>query len=262
MDDNFLISIKRFIRKNLSLLQIGGWLLTIVGWYLVTNFNVINNHVLPTPQKTLNAFGEMMRDDNLGENIWFSVRINLVGYVRCIIGAIIVGFAIGLSPNTRKMFAQQVNALRFVPITAMMGIFIAISGLTIETKINFLAFGIWVYLVPVVVQRIDEVSQTHLQMMKTIGASFWQTLRYVQWKSVIARLSDDIRILVGISWTYIIVAELTGIQGGIGSLIFLGERQSNVGKVYCCIIIVVIIGVIQDTIFKIIDRLLFKFKYA
>jgi len=76
-----------------------------------------------------------------------------------------------------------------------------------------------------------------------------------------ARLSDDIRILVGISWTYIIVAELAGIQGGLGSLIFLGERQSNVGKVYAVIFIIVLIGIIQDVLFRLLDRLLFKFKY-
>jgi len=258
---SFSLSLKRFANKYLSLLQLSGWLILFVIWYMVTNFGIINNHILPTPQKAWNAFLEMKSDDNLMTNILFSLRINITGYLKCIVGALVVGFAIGLSPKVRKMFSQQVNALRFVPITALMGIFIAISGLTITTKINFLAFGIWVYLVPVVVQRIDEVDPTHLQMMKTLGASFWQTVRYVTWRSVMARLSDDIRILVGISWTYIIVAELAGIQGGLGSLIFLGERQSNVGKVYVVIFIIVAIGIIQDAVFRLIDRLLFKFKY-
>jgi NitT/TauT family transport system permease protein len=261
LENNPAIELKRFLRQHLSLLQLLGWLIIFIVWYLITNFGLINTHVLPTPQKTYSALKEMNREDNLWGNIWFSVKINLIGYLKCIVGAIFFGFAIGLNPKLRRMFSHQVNALRFVPITAMMGIFIAISGLTIATKINFLAFGIWVYLVPVVVQRIDEVSVTHLQMMKTLGASAWQTLVHVQWRSVIARLSDDIRILVGISWTYIIVAELAGIQGGLGSLIFLGERQSNVGKVYGIIFIIVAIGIVQDTIFKLIDRILFKFKY-
>src|SRR5436190_11657256 len=261
IDNSFGTSLKRFSAKYLSLLQLSGWLILFITWWLITNFGLINNHVMPTPQKTWNSFLEMRSDDNLTSNILFSLRINVIGYLKCIAAALVVGFAIGLSPKVRKMFSQQVNALRFVPITALMGIFIAISGLTIVTKINFLAFGIWVYLVPVVVQRIDEVDKTHLQMMKTLGASFWQTVRYVTWRSVLSRLSDDIRILVGISWTYIIVAELAGIQGGLGSLIFLGERQSNVGKVYAVIFIIVAIGIIQDTLFKLIDRLLFKFKY-
>src|ERR1044072_8842684 len=256
-----VIVVKKFLKEHLSLVQLAGWLIILVIWFLITNFGLINTHVLPTPQKTLSALGELKRDDNLWKNILFSVRINLIGYLKCIVGAIAFGFAIGLNPTLRKMFSHQINALRFVPITAMMGIFIAISGLTLATKINFLAFGIWVYLVPVVVQRIDEVSATHLQMMKTLGASAWQTLIHVQWRSVIARLSDEIRILVGISWTYIIVAELAGIQGGLGSLIFLGERQSNVGKVYAVIFIIVAIGIIQDVLFRLLDRLLFKFKY-
>ncbi|MEO6549281.1 MAG: ABC transporter permease subunit [Ferruginibacter sp.] len=247
--------------KYLWQFQLAGWLILLAIWFLVTNFGLINTHIMPTPQKTWRSFVEMQTQDDLVSNIFFSLRINVIGYLKCIVAALIVGFAIGLSPRVRKMFSQQVNALRFVPITALMGIFIAISGLTIVTKINFLAFGIWVYLVPVVVQRIDEVNDTHLQMMKTLGATFWQTVRYVTWRSVIARLSDDIRILVGISWTYIIVAELAGIQGGLGSLIFLGERQSNVGKVYAVIFIIVAIGIIQDALFKLIDRLLFKFKH-
>lgn len=247
--------------KNLWQLQLVGWIILFLLWYVVTNFGLINNHVMPTPQKTWKAFLEMKSDDHLAANILFSLKINVIGYIKCIIAALIVGFAIGLSEKVRKMFSQQVNALRFVPITALMGIFIAISGLTITTKINFLAFGIWVYLVPVVVQRIDEVNETHLQMMKTLGASFWQTVRFVTWRSVIARLSDDIRILVGISWTYIIVAELAGIQGGLGSLIFLGERQSNIGKVYVVIFIIVAIGIIQDALFRLADRVLFRFKH-
>jgi NitT/TauT family transport system permease protein len=260
-ENKLIIVVKRFLKEHLSLVQLLGWLIILVIWFLITNFGLINTHVLPTPQKTLKALGELKKDDNLGSNILFSVRINLIGYLKCIVAAIVFGFAIGLNPTLRKMFSHQINALRFVPITAMMGIFVAISGLTLATKINFLAFGIWVYLVPVVVQRIDEVSATHLQMMKTLGASAWQTLIHVQWRSVIARLSDDIRILVGISWTYIIVAEMAGIQGGLGSLIFLAERQSNIGKVYAVIFIIVAIGIIQDLLFKIIDRILFKFKY-
>lgn len=230
-------------------------------WYMVTNFGLINNHVMPTPQKTWRSLSDMAQNDDLGKNIWYSLSLNLMGYVKCILAALIIGFAIGLFPPVRKMFSGKINALRFVPITALMGVFVAVSGFSDTTKINFLAFGIWVYLVPVVVQRIDEVNDVHLQMMKTLGATFWQATRYVTWPSVISKLSDDIRILVGISWTYLIVAETEGLKGGLGGLIFLAERQSNKGKVYAVIFIIIAIGILQDALFKLIDRLLFKFKY-
>ncbi len=247
-------------RKDL-LLQISGWLILLLVWFGITNLHLINNRILPTPQFTWEGLKEMFTREQLVNDILFSIRINLSGYFKCVITAIPVGFILGLFQTTRKIFSQQVNALRFVPITAMMGIFIAISGLTIATKVNFLAFGIWVYLVPVVVQRIDEVSHTHLDMMKTLGATFWQTIKHVHWRSVMARLSDDIRILVGISWTYIIVAELSNVQGGLGSKIFLAQKQDHMGKVYAVIFIIIAIGILQDMLFRLIDRLLFKHKY-
>lgn len=246
--------------KN-NALKISGWLILLLIWFLISSLNLVNNHILPSPQKTFGSLLEMIENDHLFKNIWFSLKINFLGYFISIGTAIPLGFLLGLNTTTRQMFSQAIDSMRFIPITALGGIFIAVFGLTLATKYNFLAFGIWVYLVPVVVQRIDEVSKTHLQMMQTLGATFWQKVKHVQFPYVISRLSDDIRILVGISWTYVIVAELKNIQGGVGSLIFLGEKQSRPDKVYMCILIIVLIGILQDRIFKWIDKLLFKFKY-
>lgn len=160
------------------------------------------------------------------------------------------------------MFSQQIDSLRFVPITALGGLFVALSGLTLWTKIHFLAFGIWVYLVPVIVQRIDEVNIVHLQMMQTLGATKTQTFWYVTWRSVIARLSDDIRILIGIGWTYIIVAEMKNDQGGLGHMIALGDKQALIEIVYIVVVTIIIIGVLQDKLLKLLDWFAFKYKYS
>lgn len=246
--------------KKTSFTNVLGWVVLLLLWYVIGELGLISRFVLPTPLMTLNASQEMLSKDDLIGNILFSLKINFAGYAESILLALPVGFALGTFKTTRDMFSQPVDALRFIPITALGGIFIAISGLSIWTKINFLGFGIWVYLVPVIVQRINEINPVHLQMMQTLGATRWQIFRFVQWKSVVSRLSDDIRILVGISWTYIIVAEMKNVQGGLGSLIFLAERQSNPGKVYAVIIIIVVIGILQDKIFKLLDKALFKFK--
>jgi hypothetical protein len=80
--------------------------------------------------------------------------------------------------------------------------------------------------------------------------------------SVLSRLFDDIRVLTAISWTYIIVAEMIASQGGIGNLIWLvGQRQGRTDKVFALLIIIMIIGVIQDKIFIWLDRQFFPHKY-
>jgi NitT/TauT family transport system permease protein len=239
-----------------------GWACVILLWTLVTSLGLINSHVLPSPLSTLCTFGEMYEKEHLVDNTLFSLKINFAGYIESILFALPLGFLLGCFKTTNKLFSQPVDSLRFVPITALGGIFIALSGLTIWTKIHFLAFGIMVYLIPVVVQRVNEVSDTHIKMMHTLGASPLQIFQHAQWKYVISRLSDDIRILVGISWTYVIVAELKNVQGGLGYFIWLGDRQSNASWVYATLILIVTIGVIQDALFRWIDKLLFPFKYA
>ena len=130
-----------------------------------------------------------------------------------------------------------------------------------KMKIAFLAFGIIVYLLPVVVQRIFEVQDVYLQTAYTLGATNWQTIKTVYLPAVFAKLIDDIRVLTAISWTYIIIAELLNREGGIGALIYQKSRQGQVEKVFAILIVIITIGFLQDRIFAFIDKRLFPHKY-
>jgi len=134
-------------------------------------------------------------------------------------------------------------------------------GLGSQMKVSFLAFGIIVYLIPVVVQRIDEVQKVYLNTVFTLGATPWQTIKSVYMPYVFSKLIDDIRVLTAISWTYITIVEMLNKGGGIGELIWTAKRQSRIDKAFAILIIIVIIGVIQDRLFVIIDKLLFPYKH-
>ncbi|MBP6665218.1 MAG: ABC transporter permease subunit, partial [Chitinophagales bacterium] len=135
-------------------------------------------------------------------------------------------------------------------------------GLGSSMKVAFLAFGIIVYLLPVVVQRVLEVEDVYVQTAYTLGATKWQRIKSVFIPAVLSRVSDDIRVLVAISWTYIIVTEVVNANsGGIGALAFKMARQSQIDKVFAILLVIIIVGFLQDLLFKLIDRLLFDFKY-
>ncbi|MBT8189995.1 MAG: ABC transporter permease subunit, partial [Bacteroidia bacterium] len=140
--------------------------------------------------------------------------------------------------------------------------FIVWFGIDTSMKVNFLAFGILIFLLPVVVQRINEVKDVYIKTVYTIGATDWQTIRSVYIPSVMSRLIDDIRVLTAISWTYIVVAEGIGSQGGLGAMIFrVGQRQGRVDKTFAVLLLIILIGIIQDRIFVRLDKELFPHKY-
>jgi len=217
--------------------------------------------LLPPPDRVVKSYSPLMKEDGLAKNTGRSVWLNLQGYFWALVIAIPLGFLIGLFPIFRGLFSKQVNAMRYLPLTALTGLFIIWFGIEDQMKIAFLAFGIIVYLLPVVVQRIDEVEDVYLKTVFTLGATNWQTIRTVYLPAVMSKLMDDIRVLTAISWTYIIIAELLNRQGGIGSLIYIKARQGQVDRVFAVLLVIILIGFIQDRVFLYLDRRLFPHKY-
>lgn len=232
------------------------------GVNFTTQQDWISNSLLPSPVEVLTSLGELYSENNLLSNLLYSLYLNLAGYLLAVLIAIPIGFLIGLFPLFKALFSRNVDALRFVPLTAVTGLFIAWFGLGSSMKVAFLAFGIIVYLLPVVVQRVLEVEEVYEQTAYTLGATKWQRITSVFIPAVLSRVSDDIRVLVAISWTYIIVTEVVNANsGGIGALAFKMARQSQIDKVFAILLVIIMVGFLQDLLFKLIDRLLFDFKY-
>ncbi|MCB0635569.1 MAG: ABC transporter permease subunit [Lewinella sp.] len=217
--------------------------------------------LLPPPHLVVKAFPSLWKEDALIKNTWISIWRNLQGYFWAVFVALLLGFPIGLWPALRAMFGTQVDALRYLPLTALTGLFILWFGIGDSMKVAFLAFGILVYLLPVVVQRIGEVEDVFLKTTFTLGASNWQMIRTVYFPAVLSKLIDDIRVLTAISWTYIIIAELLNRDGGVGAMLFINGRQGNVDKVFGWLIVIILVGFLQDRLFIYLDRRLFPHKY-
>lgn len=246
------------------LLELTGFGLLFLLWYglSVGPDPVIPSGILPSPQKVLAAAIFLFKENELVTNIFRSIGLNLTGYIEAVIISLIVGFLVGLFPLFRGLLNRQIDAFRFIPLTGVIGLFIVWFGLGTEMKVHFLAFGILIYMLPVIVTRIDNVDDVYLKTAYTLGASKWQIFRTVYFPHVMSKFSDDIRVLTAISWTYIIIIESMGNQGGLGALMWrTGIRQGNIDKLFAMLFIIVIIGFLQDKLFVWLDRKLFPFKY-
>jgi NitT/TauT family transport system permease protein len=246
-------------KTNLAI-GLAGFVFLLSIWSFIASTNWIPQQILPSPWKVLLSFKELHFKDALVRNAGFSIYLNFVGYIEAIIVSLFAGFVMGLFPLFRSLFSRYINAIRFIPLNAVTGIFIAWFGIYNGFKINFLAAGIIVYLIPVVIQRIDEVETVYDQTAITLGASMWQRIWKVYRPYVMSKISDDIRVLTAISWTYIIIAENINAVGGLGTLSYLAVRQSRVDKALAVLLIYILIGFLQDRLFLTIDHLCFKHK--
>lgn len=251
-------------KKQTIILGLTGIAFFFILWFMLTygETPMVKRQILPSPGRVFTSYADLLKDNDLIVNTAKSIGLNLSGYVLAILFTLPIGFLIGLYPVFRGLFQRYVEAIRFVPLTATLGIFIVWFGIGVSMKSIFMAFGIFIFLLPVVVQRIDEVKSVYLKTVYTLGATNWQTIKTVYIPSVMSRLWDDIRIMTAISWTYIVFIEANGSEGGIGDLLIRGaKRRGRVDKVFALLILIILIGVFQDKIFAYMDRKLFPHKY-
>ena len=235
------------------LISLIGLVVIFIAWYLIAAFEVIPTKILPDPISVVSSYGYLFTDNHLLANTWFSIKLNLSCYIWALLVTIPLGFFIGLYPINNIVIGRYIDSVRYLPIPALSGIFIGI------------------YILPAICNKINELQNpnnddefVYLQSIKTLGATPWQKFREVYFPYVMGSITGDIINLTGISWSYLTIAELLykdGTTNGIGALINVMTRQAHMDAVYALLFLIVVIGILQDVIFKSIDKKLFPWKY-
>lgn len=260
-----------------KMLELGGFTVLVLTWMAVAAF-IDNKALCPSPIDVWRAFPALLKGQNVpitefqrpfsmeASILWhalYSFLLNVASYAVAIGIAVPVGFAIGLWGPIRAAVERELAGFRYLPITAFVGVFVAWFGISHSVKVAFLSSGLLVYLIPQVVQRIDEVEAVYHDTAKTCGATRWQRIRTVFWPLVAARLSDDCRNLVAITWTYLIVAEGFNLgQGGLGAHAIARGRAWQLDYVFAIVVIIAAIGWASDRVWLAADRRIFRWKYA
>lgn len=240
----------------LSIFGVIGFLFT---WQIISLFS--KPQILPSPYRVLLALHEMIGASSTYSDIWYSVKLNLLGYLIALIITIPAGFLISLYPIGKGLFNANINASRYLPLTAVTGLFIAWFGIKFDMKAYFMGFSILIYLLPAMIQRVDEVESIHKQIIHTLGATNWQKFKYVYFPSTMPKFWKDTRLLVAISWTYIIVAELINKKGGVGTMIFNAGKNSRNDLIIAALFLIIVIGMLQDVLFYLSHRSMFPHDY-
>lgn len=249
--------------KTSLICEVVGVTLIIALWTLVCEMKLIPKGVLPSPIKILASLPSLHYEDALLRNLGYSFFLNVSGLVEAICLAIPLGFVIGLFPVFRSVFQRYITAARFLPLSALTGIFIAAFGLFSNMKVQFLALSIFIYLLPAIIQRIYEVEKVYQQTAFTLGATKWQMIRTIFIPAVISRSWEDIRNLSALSWTYITIAEvLNSAQGGIGVMAYLAGRSGRTDKAFMILVLIVLLGFLWDKLLIFADKKLFPYKHS
>jgi NitT/TauT family transport system permease protein len=236
--------------------------LLLLAWGLLTlgSQPVLSELFLPSPVRVVQATLQMLFEHTLVDAILASTGRIVVAFLAAALVAVPLGVLMGAFEPINRLCEPIMAPLRYMPISAFIPLLILWLGIGEAQKVAFLFLGVFVYLLPVVVNAIRAVPEELVQTALTLGATRWQVLRTVLVPAALPDIFDSFRVMNAISWTYVILAEFVNARSGLGYLIQLSGNHLRTAQVFSGIMIIGIIGLTTDAMIRTLNRWLFRWR--
>ena len=238
--------------------------LLLLTWWLLTAGGSIEERVLaplilPSPIEVLQAFPALHFEQGLVRSALTSfLRVSL-GFTLAALVAVPLGVYMATFPSVAAFFRPLALIGAYVPIVVFIPLTLAWFGLSETQKVGFLFIGCFVALLPMVIKDIAAVPAAYLDVAVTKGATQWQLVRHVLFPVAQANIWDHLRGVYGVGWGWIILAEVVNAEQGLGYLISISERRGHTASIFAIIIVIVLIAVACDQLWRLGGRLLFPY---
>src|SRR5258706_2812448 len=249
-----------------SLALTGLFVVTIIGfWWFLTRgavgSRIVQSLILPSPLEVLQAFKPLHFEQGLIRSAISSwVRVT-TGFALAVIVAVPLGVYMATFPSVAAFFRPLALDGAYVPIVVFIPLSLTWFGTGETQKIGFLFIGCFVALLPLVIKDIADVPSAYLDVAVTKGASQWQLVRHVLFPVAKANIWDHLRGVYGVGWGWIIMAEVyVRPQYGLGALIGVSSRRSHTDSIFAIIIVIVLIAVACDQLWRVGGDLLFPYR--
>ncbi|HUR44481.1 MAG TPA: ABC transporter permease subunit [Candidatus Saccharimonadales bacterium] len=238
--------------------------LLFLGWWLSTQGRTVEDRllsplILPSPAEVLRAFPPLHFEQGLVRSALTSFIRVTTGFSLAAIMALPLGIYMATFPPIAAFFRPLALIGAYVPIVVFIPLTLAWFGLNETQKIGFLFIGCFVALLPMVIKSISKVPAAYLDVAVTKGATQWQLVRQVLFPVAQADIWDNLRAVYGVGWGWIILAEVVNAERGLGYLISISERRGHTASIFAVILVIVLIAVGCDQLWRFGARILFPY---
>jgi NitT/TauT family transport system permease protein len=241
------------------ILAIVSWSLLVSVWYGITHFDLAPPFSLPHPEGVVKAFSRLWTEYNLLGNViqsWWRIA---QAFFWCTVIAIPLGLLMASFGWLHDLVNPVAAPMRSMPITAFLPAFIALFGMDETMKVSFLWFGMFFYLLAVVVEEVKRVDESLLETAYTLGANRLQVL-WLMFRASFPSIFSSFKILYDIGWTYVILAEMVNARKGVGYMVEAARKVLDFERVYAGIIAIGIAAFLFRRLLTFLEDRLFPWR--
>jgi NitT/TauT family transport system permease protein len=207
------------------------------GWTLITRFGFLAD---------------------IGVTVWRVVG----GFVLAALVAVPLGILMGAYKPVEAFFEPFVSFARYLPASAFVPLLILWAGIGETQKLLVIFIGSVFQIILMVAVSVGNTRRDLVEAAYTLGSSATGVVRRVLIPSTAPEIAEILRLVLGWAWTYVIVAELIGSSSGIGHMIIDSQALLATGQMIFGIIVIGLIGLVSDFLFKAVNRALFPWRLA
>jgi NitT/TauT family transport system permease protein len=249
--------VKQENRINLALRGTILFISILIIWSLLSYCKFVEPIFLPTPHVVFIEGIKLFTERNFAVDVVASTSRVLAGFFISALLAVPLGILMGSSRMWEVLIAPIIGFIRYMPAAAFIPLLILWFGIGFIQKVAIIFISVFFYLILLVADVSGQTKEELIDAALTLGAKQKQLLFKVIIPSSLPGIWDSLRIMMGVGWTMIIVAEMVSAEKGIGAMIIQAQRFLQTPRIIAGIIVIGILGVLFDTFFKVLRPVIF-----
>ena len=238
-------------------LGIAFFILFTAGWSFATFGGFVSRTFLADPLTMLKDGWDLLAVHGFLADIGITIARVFGGFVMAAVLAVPLGLLMGAYKPVEAFFEPFVSFARYLPASAFIPLLILWAGIGELQKLLVIFIGTFFQLVLMVAVVVGNTRRDLVEAAYTLGASDRSLVNRVLLPNSAPEIAEMLRLVLGWAWTYVIVAELIGASSGIGHMITDSQSLLATGQIIFGIIVIGLIGLVTDFVFKFGNRLLF-----
>lgn len=238
-------------------------------WWFVTHGEaeerILGPTVLPSPYETFASFKNLWVERKLPSNIWASLRRVLLGFGLAAVIGVPVGILCGCFTSANAFFLPISVFGRNIPIAAVIPLTFSLFGIGEMQKIMFIFIACVAFIISDAARAINDVGSQYVDTAYSLGASRWHVIMKVLVPLAMPSIFNSLRLLFGLAFGYIMLAELVkfgGESGGLGDIIIMSQRRNMKEHIILVLLIIPAVALVIDRVWYRVQRSLFPYRYG
>ena len=246
-------------RRATVMLGIAIWVIFFVLWELASILEWVNPLFMPPPQKVLAGLYTLIVEQNFLVDIGISILRILASFAAACLIAVPLGILMGSFKRIEAFVNPLVSAWRYLPAPSFIPLLLMWFGTGEGQKMALLFIGVLWFLITIIMDHVKSVRAELIETSVTLGGDRGQVLWTVVIPSSMPKIVVAMRQMMAVSWTYLVIAEIVAATTGIGAMMMRAKRFLHVDQIMAGIIVIGILGLTFDYLFRLAHRRLFPY---